>query len=280
MFSAIPIVDQQAYDTEAGWIARFGEPGIQASDRFIAINTKIQDTFIRKYQIPPDKIDMIYHSVNLDAVGPLQRTPQQRREYRAQYGLPAEGRVFGWIGRLTPQKRPLEFLDFARRAGRDRHFVMIGNGELAAACDAFIAANAMRNVTVVRFSNRMGELFAVMSGLLGTSQYEGLPISMLEALAMGVPIFSTDVGDVGIVLDEYSAGRVTGAQWDLERYLHHFEQWEAQLDHWQKHAQAAAAQVRTRFAGAQVARLYDACWRRAMDDMASKTTNHAITASF
>ena len=173
VFAGIPIVDQEAYDTEAGWIARFGEPGIQSYDRFIAINTKIQETFIRKYRIAPEKIDMIYHSVNLEAVGPLERSEEERRVYREKYKLPEGVPVFGWIGRLTRQKRPLEFLEFARRAKDLGHFVMIGNGELVGACDEFLARGDMRHVTAVRFSNRMGELFSVMSGLLGTSEYEG-----------------------------------------------------------------------------------------------------------
>jgi glycosyltransferase involved in cell wall biosynthesis len=283
VFAGIPIVDQQAYDTEAGWIARYADPGIQSYDRFIAINTRIQDTFIRKYGIHPAKIDMIYHSVNLDMVGALERSPEERRAYRAKYGLPSSGRIFGWIGRLTRQKRPLEFLQFAQRAAaqhNDLHFVMIGNGELAEECDAFIAGHRLTAVTPVRFSNSMGELFAVMSGLLSTSEYEGLPISMLEALSMGVPIFSTDVGDVGVVLDRYGTGQVTAAHWNLDRYLEAFAVWLAGLPRWQARTQEAAPLIRARFAGPSVAREYDQCWRRAIAELASSTTNHDITAGF
>lgn len=283
VFTGIPIVDQQAYDTEAGWIARYADPGIQSHDRFIAINTKIQETFIRRYGIDPAKIDMIYHSVNLDMVGPLARSDEERRAARAKYGLPAAGRIIGWIGRLTKQKRPLEFLEFARRAaaqGDDLHFVMIGNGELADECDAFIERHGLTCITPIRFSNSMGELFAVMSGLLGTSEYEGLPISMLEALSMGVPVFSTDVGDVGVVLEQYGTGQVTAADWDLDRYLRDFENWLADLPRWQMRTKEAAPQIRARFAGPTVAREYDQCWRRAIAELASSTTNHDITAGF
>ncbi len=267
VFTGVAIVDQQAYDTEAGWIAKFDDPGIQSYDRFVAINVKIRETFIRRYGIPAEKIDMIYHSVNLDAIGPTARTAEERETYREKYGLPREGRVFGWVGRLTRQKRPLEFLEFARRAaeaGEDRHFVMIGNGELAGECDAFIARHKLTCVTPVRFTSTIGELFAVMSGMLGTSEYEGLPISMLEALAMGVPVFSTDVGDVGLVMEQFEAGAVTAAEWDLDRYCADFEAWMRELPEWQERARLAAPRVRERFANARVAREYDQCWRRAM----------------
>ena len=264
VFADIPIVDQQAYDTEAGWIARYGEPGIQSYDRFVAINRKIEDTLVRKYGIASERIDMIYHSVNLDALGPVGRREE-------------EGMLFGWVGRLTPQKRPLEFLEFARRTEGCR-FLMIGNGELAEACDEYIERHGIECVTPVRFSNKMGELFAAMSGLLITSAYEGLPISMLEALAMGVPVLATDVGDVGLILEEYDAGTVTPADWDLDRYLAAFAEWTANLDLWASRAQQAAPKIRERFAGPAVARQYDQCWRRAMADAARRTSNQHITA--
>jgi glycosyltransferase involved in cell wall biosynthesis len=138
---------------------------------------------------------------------------------------------------------------------------MIGNGELAKDCDAYITQRKIENVTTVRFSNAMGELFAVMSGLLSASEYEGLPISMLEAIAMGLPVFSTDVGDVGIILNEYECGEITPADWDLERYSAGFESWRQKLPF---RAIEAAPKIRERFGSPAVAARYDACFRRAI----------------
>ena len=245
---------------EAGWIARYHEPGIQSYDRFVAINTKIGEVQASRYGISRDKIDLIYHSINLDALGPVERTEEQRQSYREKYKLPAGARIFGWVGRLTKQKRPLQFLEFVRRHPED-HFVMIGNGELAADCDALIAEKQIGNVTTVRFSNAMSELFSTMSGLLSMSEYEGLPISMLEAIAMGVPVFSTDVGDVGIILAEYECGEITAVDWNLERYSAGFAAWRTKLPF---RAPEAATRVRERFGGPSVAALYDDCFRRAL----------------
>lgn len=266
VFAGIPIVDQQVYDTEAGWIARYHEPGIRSYDRFIAINRKIENTFINKYGIPADKIDMIYHSVNLSTLGPVHRTAEQRSQYRAEYGLPEGKQIYGWVGRFTAQKRPLEFLEFAMQAAAvdaSRHFLMIGDGELGTECDRFLADRPGAPVTRVRFSNRMGELFALMDGMLGASAYEGLPISMLEALAMGVPVFSTDVGDVGLILSEYDAGTVTPAAWDLSRYLADFENWMTGLLGYRNNARQSAAQIRERFGSAAVAAEYERSFQKA-----------------
>ncbi len=267
VFAKIPIVDQQVYDTEAGWIARYHEPGIRSYDRFIAINRKIEQTFIRKYGIPAERIDMIYHSVNLGTLGPAERTADHRRQSRTKWGLPEDRQIFGWVGRFTRQKRPLQFLEFAKAAGMadaNRHFVMIGDGELGAECDGMMEREKIANVTRIRFSDRMGELFAVMDGMLGSSEYEGLPISMLEALAMGVPVYSTDVGDVALVLADYDAGCVTEAEWRLARYLAGFEEWARRLARYRHNAQGSSAQVRERFGSASVAAQYERCFRKSM----------------
>jgi len=274
VFQNIPIVDQQAYDTSAGWIQRYNEPGIRSYDRFIAINRKIEQTLIHKYGIPPDRIDRIYHSVNLRALGPAERTEEERRAYRLRYGLPEGKQIFGWVGRFTSQKRPLEFLQFVQEAAAadgSRHFVLIGDGELSAEADRYIAEQSLQNITRVRFSDSMGELFATMDGLLSASAYEGLPISMLEALAMGVPVYSTDVGDVGLVLAEYQAGTVTAAEWDLARYTQHFEEWCCDLSRYKQNARQAALRIRERFGSSAVAAEYEICFRRAQDCVVNAT---------
>jgi glycosyltransferase involved in cell wall biosynthesis len=50
---------------------------------------------------------------------------------------------------------------------------------------------------------------AIADGMIITSIYEGLPIAMLEALAVGIPVLTTDVGDIRLVLEEYGAGLVS-----------------------------------------------------------------------
>jgi len=53
VFADIPIVDQEAYDADQGWIRRYHEPGIQSFDRFIAINRKIRDVFTERLNMDP-----------------------------------------------------------------------------------------------------------------------------------------------------------------------------------------------------------------------------------
>ncbi|MFN7925258.1 MAG: glycosyltransferase family 4 protein [Bryobacteraceae bacterium] len=251
IFAGIPITDQQVYDTEIGWITRFAEPGMRSADRFIATNSRIRDTFVNRYHLPADRIDLIYPAVNLDLIGPLESTA----------GADAE---FVWIGRLTAQKRPLEFLRFAAIVKNEACFVMIGDGELASECDAFIARENLTNVRRIPFSACVSDVLRQSAAQVITSKWEGLPIAMLESLAMGLPVFSTGVGDIRIVLEQYGNGVIGPDASDPQAFAHAWLAWRSALPQWRERARKAAPAIRERFGGPAAAALYKACWQRAI----------------
>jgi len=264
VFAGIPIVDQQVYDAQQGWVQSYGDPGIQSFDRFIAINQRIRDVFEGRLGMPRDRIDLIYHAVD-DARFNLARADELRgsRSARVQSGT----RTFGMVGRLTAQKRPALFLELARRAklrGFDDRFVLIGDGELAAECDSTIRRHALDNVSRIRFCEDLSQVLPGWSGLVITSEYEGLPVSMLEALCMGVPVLSTDVGDVGRVLAEYGCGRIVAADSGGDELFDAFCEWRDELPSLSQNTRVAAPEVTDRFSAAAVASRYACCWESAI----------------
>jgi glycosyltransferase involved in cell wall biosynthesis len=191
----VPIVDQQAYDTKEGWIAHFWDPGIRSFDRFIAINSRIRETFIGHYAIAPSRLDLIYSAIDAQRFVCTEET----RDAAGRWARPVLGdlldtKLFAMIGRLTLQKRPLDFLELASRSKRDGStdtFVLIGDGELATECRLFQERHYLDNVRFVEFCEDLTQVYPVLWGLIVMSRYEGLPIAALEAIAMGVP----DLGD-------------------------------------------------------------------------------------
>lgn len=266
LFSDIPIVDQQVYDTHAGWIEHYADPGIQSFDRFVAVNQQIRQVFLQRIGIPDDRIDLIYHAIDAERFR-VEAADACDREARAQeWGLASRGLRLGQVARLTAQKRPLDFLELARRsaeAGQHDQFVLVGDGELAGECDAFIARHGLENVRRIPFCDDMSRLFPVLEGLIITSAYEGLPISMLEALAMGLPVLSTDVGDVGLVLRETGSGWTFERDSDADMRWATFCRWRNELPQLKARAKAAAAGVAERFSARTVASKYERSWRHA-----------------
>ncbi len=213
LFHSIPIVDQQVYDDREGWIRFFGGRRFHETDRFVAINAKIRSAFVGRYSIPGEKVDLIHHGI--DARRFCLGTAERLRPRRAA----GEGRArtFLFVGRLVAQKRPLEFLELARRA-RDRGladaFDLVGEGPMRSDCEAFIKTHGLERARCLRPTDAIETHYARADGLVVTSAYEGLPLCVLEAAAMGLPVLATDVGEIGGVLGDLGIGTVVAPESD------------------------------------------------------------------
>jgi glycosyltransferase involved in cell wall biosynthesis len=267
-FPQVPIVDQQAYDTEQGWIAHFHNPGIQSFDRFIAVNARIRDVFIGRYGIPAKRVDLIYSAIDTSRFSG-EISPDRGERFRRQYDIPDGVQVFAQIGRLHEQKRPEDFVELSRRsqeAGFSDIFLLIGDGALAPKCREMVRRYDLHNIRIVPYCEDLTEVYAVISGLMITSAYEGLPIVALEAMAVGVPLIATDVGDIRSVLDDHGLGTIFGPVGDSEGLWRGFARWRTQLAERRAEAVRGSADVRRRFSSATIAEKYAQCFDRAAQD--------------
>jgi len=272
IFNDIPIVDQEAYDVEQGWITRYAEPGIRSFDHFIAINKKIEARFLSGFGIDRQRVHLVYHAIDTSRIRRFKAALPDEGALREKFGLPRGKRLYTFVGRLTPQKRPGKFLDLALRRIRhdDEAFVLVGDGELAKEVELFIGKQGLHNVKRIPYIQNILELNAISSGIIFTSAYEGLPIAMLEAISMGVPCFATDVGDVANVLHEYGGGEVIpvdiGAK-DLEAA---FEAWLARRDVYSASLRSREDDILERFSSRNIAEQYVTCWQTAMGEYRRK----------
>jgi glycosyltransferase involved in cell wall biosynthesis len=268
IYRDVPIVDQQVYDTNIGWITHYHEPGIQSFDRFIAVNAPVYNTFIDRLGMKPDTIDLIYPAFDSKRFsGSVARADQS--ELIKEYDLPTDRPLAVFSGRLIIQKRPLDFLELVRRrlqADDPVFFVMIGEGGLSDEVDAFIKEHQLTNLRRIPFLNNMAPLYSIASGLIMTSGHEGLPIVILEALSMGVPVLATDVGDIRLVLERYHCGLVVPEFGNVDAFEKSYEEWIENLASYTSKARESAPDIRNRFSSETIARQYGDSWDRAMKE--------------
>lgn len=121
----------------------------------------------------------------------------------AREALSAEpGFLVGGVGRLSRQKGWDVLCEAAGlvRAGRpDVHFVVVGEGEEAA---ALAAEPACRDVRFLGYRRGASSLLAGLDLLAMPSRFEGLPLVAIEAMHLGVPVVATEVGGVREVLGD------------------------------------------------------------------------------
>lgn len=141
------------------------------------------------------------------------RKALRRRFDEALRLLPGDD-VLLYVGRLDQQKDPLLLVEsFAKvhEARPSARLLVVGDGVLRSAMAA--RAGALGLGTRVVFlgllsSTAVAELLQIADAFLLTSAYEGMPMAVLEALGCGVPVVTTDVGEVRRVVHHGVNGQI------------------------------------------------------------------------
>lgn len=130
---------------------------------------------------------------------------RERSAARTALGLPLDAVIVGFVGRLTGIKRPDRFLRIAT-AVPEATFVMFGNGPLHA--EVRRDAADLGNVRLLDWNDDIGLVFGALDLVVLTSDNEGVPVSLIEAASMAVPVVATDVGGVREIVDDAVSGFV------------------------------------------------------------------------
>ena len=149
----------------------------------------------------------VIHGIDLDAV----RATTDRSAVRTELGLPEDAFVFVCVANLRREKALDELVEAARRVVAERadiHYVLVGQGPLAADLDRWIAdAGVDANVHAIGYRSDATRIVSAADAFTMSSHHEGLPVSVMEALALGLPVVATAAGGIpSAVLD---AGVVT-----------------------------------------------------------------------
>ena len=117
--------------------------------------------------------------------------------------------VVGWLGRLMPEKGPLEFLKVAARIEEERRtaeFLLAGEGPLKDAVRTMADDLGLRQKITFVFEGVEAEaVLPVMDVFVSTSRSEGLGLSVIEAMACGKPVVATaQGGQFDVVRDGHS----------------------------------------------------------------------------
>lgn len=214
IYNDIPIVVQDVYDYEYGWIQYYNRPAVHSYDRFIAINQKIQEKFINTYSLNSADIDLVYSAVDTAKILKTSSDNYSRDVELKSYNLDPQKMHFAFIGRFTEQKQPLKVLQLAKyiiESYSNVDFIMVGDGELAPEVDQLIANDAKMRGRIhrIKYIAGVSKFIKAIDGLIMTSIYEGLPIVTIEAMCVGTPIYSTDVGDISLFVKEKNTGVIS-----------------------------------------------------------------------
>lgn len=130
-----------------------------------------------------------------------------REDHRSEMGAGPETTIIGMVARFDVGKRQRDLIDAAARLNGDRSLiglVFAGNGPEFAACRAHVPSHVP--VLFRPFVSDIPRFLRGLDGFALLTDHEGLPMSLLEAMACGLPVLASDVGGVPRVLGSPPAG--------------------------------------------------------------------------
>ena len=176
--------------------------------RAVAVSSEIRQELIR-CGADPARVTTVLNGIDHRK---FRRDPARVAEARAALGAQPNDIVLGAVGRLEPQKRFDLLLDafavLSKRFPRARLFI-VGDGSSRKALDA--------QITSLRLGDRcrlVGHLDDVVPAyhafdlLVQSSDYEGTPNAVLEAMAFEVPIVATAAGGTAEIVRDGIDGRI------------------------------------------------------------------------
>jgi glycosyltransferase involved in cell wall biosynthesis len=138
--------------------------------------------------------------------------PELRRDARARLGLHEDELVIGAVGRLAPVKdfgALIAAFGLVRSLPGRARLVIVGDGpERAALLSEARAANVSRAVLFTGHQDDVPSLMPAFDIFVNSSIYEGVSLTVLEAMAAGLPVVATAVGGTPEIVDDGVNGRL------------------------------------------------------------------------
>lgn len=151
----------------------------------------------------PGKIETIFNGVDIEHFSPDSVPSEMRRQLRERLALPQDAFVIGFVGRLVREKGILELVRAVAKLAKDHpnvRLLIVGDAlssDYDAGKEAF-RAEAVRLGVCGRISyagmvDDTRPYLAIMDVFCLPSYREGMPVSLLEAMAMGRPCIASHI---------------------------------------------------------------------------------------
>jgi glycosyltransferase involved in cell wall biosynthesis len=157
----------------------------------------------------------VLHGTVLGSVGTWQPEGDGRAERRAQLGLPADSFLIGNVANFTAKKDHGNLLRALAGPGAisRAHLALVGLGPLESELRRTVETLGIGNrVTFLGSRDDVFDLLPLFDLFCLSSEFEGFPIALVEAMATGLPCVSTAVGGVPEILVDRANGLLVPAR--------------------------------------------------------------------
>ena len=170
---------------------------IRISDIFVNVSKVSLDSYLNKGLFKKNNSYVLYNGINTNEFSNNNVEVIERE----QYGIGNEFFIFGYVGRLSPEKdvhnliKAIEVL----YSNTDKKFklLIIGDGSEINFLKKTVIDNKLEDI-IIFFGKKSNivPFYSIIDTLVLSSKTEGLPTVLLEAMSMSCPVISTNCGGV------------------------------------------------------------------------------------
>jgi len=204
------ILHEHANLTTTPWFQKVADAMLEPlTDIAIAVSQSTAEFVINARQLPPDKVRVVYLGVPLEEFS-RERSADEIRAARAALGVAPADFVIGSVTRLHDSKGNSVLVDAAKLLLTERpsaRFFVFGEGPLRPSLEEQARALGLGDRFVFAgFARDVAQVVSAFDISIFPSLWEGTPLTVFEALAMGKPIVATDAdGLVDVLTHETDA---------------------------------------------------------------------------
>jgi glycosyltransferase involved in cell wall biosynthesis len=181
---------------------------IKRMDRLIAVNSSTKEYYLKKRRSLEDRISVIPVAIDNKMFKPM-----STNKIRKKFGFNEDDKIILYIGRFSVEKG----LDLLLGAFKElkaeiprAKLVMVGKGPEESKIRNTSKIQNIKDISILKpvKHDKIPEIINCADVLTLCSMYEGMPTVVLEAMACGVPVVSTNVGDVKKVVIDGMTGQL------------------------------------------------------------------------
>lgn len=202
LFPPMPLSDKklQLY-------AKIGAFFLRYAEKTVAVSNEIKGRLERR-GVPGEKISVIKNGIDVEECEAAYLS--KRTATRRELGIKEGDLIIGGVGRLTEQKGFEYLLEAAKEVLKTRGniiFVIVGDGEKREELIRYTHELGIeKEFMFLGFRKDILSVLAAMDIFVMPSIHEGLPMAMLEAMAIKVPVIVTAVGEIPEVIVDGANG--------------------------------------------------------------------------
>lgn len=180
----------------------------ESVDFFVTGPEKMVDYYVNNAKVKREKMVVLYNDIDTSRFLPIDTKEKNALKYK--YKVKNQEKIILFVHRLSPVKRTLYYLPYIldivfsnEKIKNKLKFIIVGDGEdKEILCDA-INSKSYKNSVVMTGNipnKEVHELYQVADIFMNPTYEEGFPRVLLEAMASGLPVVTTDAGGISDLL--------------------------------------------------------------------------------